>query len=384
MHQPFAVQQQGRKQSSHRSQPRSITVVERALEMPPRDGIRELLRHMGRRHARKDKETGTATLNARYNVLINRLGELLESKPFKLQKLGNLGQHHLKAYILDLHEACEADRLARKTAANYLTPVRQLVTWMNKKGMFREISYYLPDVDDDYFSVQQECVVDKAIPWAFLDDIIARTEMLPDIRQRLIADVFRFMRATAARMEETVEADPHRDLLVLPDMESVRIYLSEGTKGGRPREFPSHNARAAEELRALLAKYELGRRIGALSPRDHPHEVKDRVYTVCQLVGFTKELCGYTPHTIRHGVAHEFYEERTGVPVAVKGGDPRRIDSELELKVRFELSSMLGHNRYNVAAYYGVLHSTSRRLHAAWENARRGGEVPGPQSPRFP
>lgn len=354
-------------------------VDEDPLEMRPLEGMRWLMKRHGWKHARKEKKVGRATHDRRYELLERFLEDIDEE--FHLQKLGNLGDKHISWYLKGLYERCESGTLARKTAANYITPLRQLLLWMDKKGMNRPISYFLPGVEDDYFTVAQECVVDKGVPDSLLDAFIARVEQLPSEGQRRVADIFRLMRVALHRMRESVRCDLHRDVLVKADSHRPPIRISEGTKGSRPREFELPNDASVNGVRLLMQKYTPGTRVGALSPSEHPDDVMQRVYDVCKLIGFTRNECGYTPHGIRHEGAHKFYEQETGERVAVKGGDPRRVDPAVELDVRFRLSRMLGHNRQNICSYYGVLHSKSKRLEKAWANALRSGQLPGPGSP---
>jgi integrase len=126
------------------------------------------------------------------------------------------------------------------------------------------------------------------------------------------------------------------------------LHLSQGTKGGRPRDVPIESDAQRELLVRARALVPPGAHLGR--PGKTLRANTAHYYRVLREVGITRAQRGVTAHGLRHEYANDRYETLTGQPSPVRGGHAE--DREVDRWGRLAVSRYLGHNRPQVSSCY--------------------------------
>lgn len=132
-----------------------------------------------------------------------------------------------------------------------------------------------------------------------------------------------------------------------------RLKITDGAKGGRPREIPYAGFGEAE-LRAVIEEVK-----EQLSPGQHAawqgrslKAARKHMYHMLGRLGLTKKQLGVTFHGLRTQWAIEQFERLTGAAAPVRGGSSLNYREFAEH--RRAISQAMGHNRISVtSAYFG-------------------------------
>jgi len=247
-------------------------------------------------------------------------------------------------------------QLSVATVHNYLSFLRTYATWINRPGLVRDVAYYFGE-DSHYVRRDRTARADRS--WiAKSVDVEAK---LADVRAYdpwvglQLEICYRFgLRAKEARhfrpheaVKTRDEAFP-RDTVHFPDCERF-LRVHRGTKGGRPRDIPLQTPEQIELIDRLLRIVSKGNYVG--EPGRTAAQNANRFYNTLRRFGITKAALGVTAHGLRHQHANDRYEELTGEPSPVRGGEG---EPDNRRAARLAIAHELGHGRPEVSnAYLG-------------------------------
>ena len=176
-------------------------------------------------------------------------------------------------------------------------------------------------------------------------------EALGEKQNERVAAIIRLARATGMRLREAILADLPR--LHREAKHFGRIYIQDGTKGGRSGASAPRWVMATQEVKAAL---QFARKASPLRSRNLLAQDESYAAFLQQNVLPAREtlhehaLKGF--HELRAAYACERYEQLTGHAAPVNGGQCYRIDRDLDRQARQQISIELGHNRINVVSAY--------------------------------
>ena len=249
----------------------------------------------------------------------------------------------------------ERQGLSSSTLTNRHTVIRRLFAWAGKENV--------PDLREmlaDPKKATRQFVADRPMDW--VSNGVDFDSKVKEIEKtcKYTAMQLRLQRAFGLRSQEALsirleESDRHGVLVI-----------SRGTKGGKGRVVPV----TTQDQRDLLvaAKQVANKRTGLLQRYGLTGEqARKHYYYVLSKHGVTRNSLGVTPHGLRHGYAHERYQDQTGELAPVVAGT--RSVSPDDDAARLAISAELGHVRKGISsAYLGAVRKMSkdknRRLNA--------------------
>lgn len=177
------------------------------------------------------------------------------------------------------------------------------------------------------------------------------TQAISDQGQHRLSAIVYLARETGMRLREAILADLPR--LQREAEKFGRINIQNGTKGGRSGASAPRWITATERVKCVL---QIAR--DASPSGSHNLLACDESYIqfIWQTVRPAREILhdfglrGF--HELRAAYACERYEQITGHPAPVNGGDCYRQDQKLDRAARQVLSIELGHNRIDVTSTY--------------------------------
>jgi integrase len=282
---------------------------------------------------------GAKTQHERRIVLERALRDLHGSE-FELRRLANLRAKHIRIILTNWR----ARRLKPSTLATNVSHLRTLCRWLEKPELIRVIDSIIaaePELTrrrtaTDRDRSEQGVGVDltQILVRAFLEDPRFGCQLT------LIA-------AFGLRALESWLFRPH-----LAEDSAGRVHILWGTKGGRPRVIPLP---LTEEQRLVLdwARSFAATDAESMIPRGWKlQQWRRRFYRLCQRVDLTKRQSGVTPHSLRHGVLLDLYEQLTGTEAPARGGDLRDRDPAADEAARALVAAVAGHARTAVSSAY--------------------------------
>ncbi len=321
--------------------------------------LERLLHHKGLRTNNDTRNVSRETLTRRRYILMRVFGEL-HQLGYKLRSPDGLRDTHVKALV----DSWVATEKSPATIQNNLSVLRMFAGWIGKNGMVKESQSYV----DDKEKVKRTVVAKENHSWESKgvdpQEIIERARKENERTGLYI----RLMFAFGLRLKESVCLKPIRDVVLNGQWLSAR----DGTKGGRQRMIPIENDYQRETLK--LAQQMADQKTGKITPRTLTlKQAYDRARYQLRKLGITRKDLGVTAHGLRHQYAQASYQDITGKPTPIQGGDPAEIDSETHKQACYEVMERLGHSRVDVGgSYYGsfghALRGTSRPT--------AGGETP--------
>jgi integrase len=271
---------------------------------------------------------------------------------YELHTLGNLKEKHIK-YLVDRYAA---EGLKRGTLENIVTYLRTLAVWLGK--------FNLVKAPEDYEAIKLlprrsgVTLVDKSWEGKSIDageKIAAVAQDDPHVGIQLL-----FQITFGLRTEEAMLLRP-KDCLVT-NGEGKRIFVSHGTKGGRPRFVPVTDDSQLEVLR--LAEKFVNRRSGTTIPDERKLvQWKNRYYYILDKHQITKAGIGATAHGLRHEYLQGLYKAVTGEESAIKGGEKPRAD--LLTAAKQIIVEAAGHSDPSKSNAYLSSHTAMRKKRAS-------------------
>lgn len=295
------------------------------------------------KHASRDKTVSTRTKDYRYEILFQAFTTLRNELGCKIEKPRNFKEFHFKKIL----EHWVANGLSPATIQSRASVLRVFCSWINKANMIGNLEQYVDD--PSLVKRDQVAKVDKS--WS--SNGVSYDDKLKQIEEYDIkaGAQLRMIKAFGLRRLEAVCFRPIVAMRL--GEESISITIEFGTKGGRPRSVVIDN----DEKRAALAH------ACKVSKSSNGHigwedlsleQAVKRFANIMQKFGITKKDSGVTAHGLRHENSNDEYEELTGKPSPVRGGNKEDVNPALELKARTLISLNLGHSRLGITnAYIG-------------------------------
>jgi integrase len=263
---------------------------------------------------------------------------LLNSLGFKTEPR-NIKERHVEAVVLEW----ERTGLKPGTIQIYLSHVRVFCEWLNKFGMVGEASKYV--INKESVTRTYEATEDKS--WDDLD--IDKYEFLDAIfrydryvgMQVLLQDAF------GLRRKESIRLRPY-----IAEQNDV-LYISEGSKGGRFRPITvdtEYKRYVIDVCKAFVNFTERHMGNPELSLKQTMTRYNNTMKRA-KVNGKTLHDLGVSGHGLRAGFAMRELQARGLIPL-LRGGKIGQLPKDEELKIRREVSKLLGHNRPEIMTAY--------------------------------
>lgn len=273
-----------------------------------------------------------ATRDKRADVLYAGF-KLLRELGYKLETVHSFRGKHIEV----LAKAWEARGLSASTLQNHLSTFRVFAGWIGKEGMVERAEKYVSPGAASRSTIATE---DKSWTAAGVDVREKLAEVAEkDVRvglQVALQAIF------GLRAREAMQLRPH-----VADKGSY-LALTVGTKGGRDRVVPIDTPQK-RELIDKAKTFAASKLASTSDPTKTLAQVKNHYYHVLRSCGITRAE-GLTSHGLRHGYANDRYEQITGQPSPVRGG--QSFDRNTDQAARLEVAEELGHSRESVTTHY--------------------------------
>jgi integrase len=250
--------------------------------------------------------------------------------------------HHLRGkHIRYLVRSWETRGHSAPTLQKYHSFLRTLERWIEKRGLVRDISYYL--VDPTRAARIRVATTDKSWTAKDVDPSERIAEVLADDSHAgtclLLQAVFglRAQEAWQLRPDDNDGGDA--------------LQVAHGTKGGLERDEPINTS---DQRKALdFAKSLANAPIGSMIPAKYSLAAwRARFYRICRRHGISRKT-GLVPHGLRHGFGNDLYEKLTGRKSPVRGGHPPLpAEREGDKQARQQIAKLYGHGRRKVSSAY--------------------------------
>ncbi|WP_447974212.1 phage integrase N-terminal domain-containing protein [Nitrospira sp. Kam-Ns4a] len=292
--------------------------------------LADILREHGRVSADDAKRVSYETTAKRSDVLFKAFREL-RGLGYKLEDVRSLKPKHIEALI----QKWRQDGQAISTIHNKLSVLRVFAKWIGKPGIVRATeSYGIP--------ARTSGRADRS--WSGRGVDLRDKLALVRAKDQHAAMQLELQRAFGLRMAEAARLRPH-----LAD-KGAYLSVHHGTKGGRDRVVPITTAGQRDVLDR--AKALVGDRMGSMIPERYEwRQWRQHYYYVVRSCGISRDD-GITSHGLRHERLQEVYQEHTGRPAPVRGGDPEVIPAEVDRAARQEVAEQAGHSRAEIATHY--------------------------------
>lgn len=298
--------------------------------------------HLNRRAARGG-DVGMKTRRERRVVLERTLRDLHKSG-LELRRLKNLRGKHVEQILTVWRER----KLLPSTFATYASHLRTLCRWLQKPQLVELIDRTLA-VEPTLVRRRGATDHDRSEKGAGIDFKLIFERALR-LNERFACQLA-LVAAFGLRSQEAWLFRPH-----LADLGQGQIRIAWGTKGGRPRVLPIPMTR---EQQAVLewAKTFAASPAESMIPRGLRLERwRWRYYRMCRQIGLTRRALMVTPHSLRHGVLLDIYEQLLGQPAPARGGEAGELHPAAIDAVRQVVAEYAGHSRPQISsAYLGPL-----------------------------
>jgi hypothetical protein len=241
-------------------------------------------------------------------------------------------------YGRELAEKVEAGELAPATAQNLVSAANTVMT-LATQGQWESVS---PTKD---CGISERSAIREEAPGAL--DRSSYERAVAEVRSQLgerAASVVELAREFGLRSKEASLLDAKAALAEALSSNSVTI--SDGTKGGRPREVPITSERQLDAL-SRAAQTQGSDRSMIPSSESWKTWREGDLRAVREIV---REHTGEGLHGLRSAWACERYQALTGHPAPVAGGSG--VDREADREARAIIAEELGHGRIDVTSEY--------------------------------
>lgn len=306
--------------------------------------VEQVLYRNNKWHAKRRKPVSEATKSHRFNECRSMANEL-HTLGFKIMLPTKFRQKHVKA--LTRYWEGKED-LQPASVIQKVSILRTFLGWVNKSPVIDNMTPADMFAEPDKFKRSLVAETDKS--WDQNHDpieIITKVTMDDERvgKQLMLSHLF------GLRAKETWCFKPHRDY----DADGKMIHVRSGSKGGRPRLVAVTTAKQREFLEELCDFVRerddslIPRRTGLSAWRNHYYKIVNRN-------GINRKN-GLTPHGLRHGYAHNLYQQHAGHPAAVKeSGKPDDFDKVQARIANLLVSEQLGHSRESITSAYTGKH----------------------------
>jgi len=276
------------------------------------------------------------TLRAIFRLLV-KLG-------YRLEDPRNINEKHIKVLCAEWY------RLNRspKTIQGNLSQLRTFCGWIGKKGLVKDVYYYLPHVPKGDLRVRT--VAERSKSWAEVGiDVAAKAAEATSLDWRfglmIMAQV-----AFGLRRMEVLQIQPWKN-------DKGNKFAAYATKGGRPRDIDIDTAVQRSVLDLIKSKIGKKDYLGWPTKADGSagslKYSKRRYNYLMEKLGINKVMAEVTGHGLRAQFAENAALLRDLIPPTLGGTPGQRPREDLDL-TRLQVSEQLGHSRISITgAYYG-------------------------------
>ncbi|MGX6564897.1 integrase domain-containing protein [Cupriavidus necator] len=259
----------------------------------------------------------------------------LREQGFMIESPYSLRHKHIQALV----DRWVAEGQAGGTIENKLSHLKAFCQWLGKHDLIRSLGEY---TDREAHGLVRSYVTKTDKSWEgngvdprLLIADIAKTDPRVAVQLKMQA-------AFGLRIEESWSL---KIATALKNLDTLRVV--DGTKGGRKREVPVRlQLKVLEEAARLVDPTS-----GSTTPASHSiKRWRSHYNAVLRKHGVFKKGLGVTSHGLRHGWAHQVYEEISGSPAPVKGGTPHDLEAHRQAIQAVVLAA--GHSRANKSGAY--------------------------------
>jgi integrase len=298
--------------------------------------LNALLKQHNKVSASGTKAVGYATTDARREIL--EIGfKRLEQLGYHLKDVRSFREKHLYVLARDWEQTGKSP----STIQNRISVFRTFAGWIGKTGMVRDSECYVENPD----SVARSTIAKKDKTWT--GNEVNPTDKIAEVRQLdpYVAMQLALQHAFGLRMKEAALLKPHG-----ADRKTY-LNVNWGTKGGRARKVDIETPDQREILEQ--AKQLAAGKLDSMIPAGMDYKQwRNHYYYVCKQAGITRKD-GITSHGLRHEKFNMgIYEAITGEKSPIRGGDPTKIDPELDRFARQEIAEAAGHCRQSISKHY--------------------------------
>ena len=251
----------------------------------------------------------------------------------------------LQDYAAYLRQQVQQSELCIATAQNRLSSVNRTLAALRGDQDVRIVS------PSQALALQRSTIRMRAPDGQDQQQVQRLLQVLVKQKHERVAAIVMLARTTGMRLREAVLADLPR--LHRKAKHLGRINIQEGTKGGRSGTSAARWIVATEEVNAAL---HLARRVSPFGSHNLLDQAESYVAFLNRSVLPAREILhrhglkGF--HELRAAFACERYEQITGHSAPVINGKGCRINRNLDLLARKQISHELGHFRLDVVSTY--------------------------------
>jgi len=302
-----------------------------------RKQVTVLIDTFGKRHMSRDKPASNATQKKRIDMLHHFVDQLRDNG-YLLKNILNLDSRHVEAIVA----TWKTEKLSAATLATYHSLLRWLAQSIGKAGMVMPLTHYKftkEETTRTYIATSDKSWDSHNVDFNEVVRQVRQISTFPAIYLELCE-------AFGLRLQEAILIRP------LIAWQDGTLNVVDGTKGGRPRPVPVRTDHQRDVLKRAI-EMATGTLTGSMVPVGRNlKQAMQHAYYVYRKVGITKAQSDVSPHGLRHGYANDRYEDESGVPSTVRGGDPQAVDREKDHAARMVVSQELGHSRVNIVGAY--------------------------------
>lgn len=295
-------------------------------------------------HKRVNGKQSSERTISNYGETLHAIFNILQDLGYKLGDPKNLSDRHVKAVMEEMYRL---DRTP-KTMQGYLSVLRIFAGWIGKKGLVKDVYYYLPNVPREELRVNT--IAHKSKSWAEMGiDVQTKVEeanvLDPRLGLMLMAQV-----AFGLRCMEVLQMQPWK-------VDQGDKFAAYRTKGGRPRDIHIDTPMQRAVLDFIKTKTGKNEHLGwKTRPNGQPASLafsRGRYYRLMARLGLTKAVEEVTGHGLRAQFAENAALLRGLIPMTLGGTGGQMPREDLDL-TRLQVSELLGHSRKSITtAYYG-------------------------------
>lgn len=280
------------------------------------------------------KSASLKTQERRMYTVCRSLVELRE-KGFMVESPYSLRHKHIQALV----DKWVVDRQTGGTIENKLSHLKAFCQWIGKQDLIRSLGEY---TDREAHGLVRSYVTTRDKSWE--GNGVDAVALIAEISKtdRRIAVQLKLQAAFGLRIEESWSL---KIATALKNLDTLRVV--DGTKGGRKREVPIRlQLDVLEEAARLVDPVS-----GSTTPASYSiNRWRSYYNAVLRKHGIYKKGLGVTSHGLRHGWAHQMYEEIAGAPAPVKGGTAPDLEAHRQAIQAVVLAA--GHSRETKSGAY--------------------------------